>query len=169
VVRGAVLLAGAAVLVGLVRGAGLRFYWVPLVLGLVYLVAAAASRSRGTLWGPGWVLAAVGLTEALWFQAHRPADSFEFAELTLLAAGTGAVLAAGMRAVGVEVSAMSLALAVLLTGAFNVAEAKAVAHVAGNVWLYAGLLALWGAALLATSKARFHEPAADVGDEPATR
>lgn len=147
--RGAVLLVGAALLLGLVRGADLRFYWVPLALGLIYLVAAAICRSRGTLWGPGWVLAAVGLTEGLWFHAHRSADSFEFAELTLLAAGTGAVVAAGMRAVGVLVSAMSLALAVLLVGAFNLAEAQAVPHVAGNIWLYTGLLALWGVALLA--------------------
>lgn len=151
-VRGAVLLAGAVLLLGLVRGAGLRFYWVPLALGLTYLLAAAASRSRATLWGPGWVLAAVGLTEGLWFNAHRSADSFEFAELTLLAAGTGTVLAAGMRAFGVLVSTMSLALAVLLTGAFNLAEAKAVPHVSGNIWLYTGLLALWGAALLARAR-----------------
>lgn len=153
-VRGAVLLVGAALLLGLVRGAGLRFYWVPLGLGLIYLVAAAVSRSRGTLWGPGWVLAAVGLTEGLWFQANRSADSFEFAELTLLAAGTGAVVAAAMRALGVLVTAMSLALAVLLVGAFNLAEAEAVPHVAGNIWLYTGLLALWGVALLAGARRR---------------
>ena len=144
-VRGGVLLAGAVLLVGLVRGAGMPFYWVPLVVGLTYLLAAAAGRSRAAMWGPGWVLTLVGLTEGLWFHAHRPADSFEFAQLTLLAAGTGAVLAAAMGAVRVQVSAMSLAMAVLLTGAFNLAEARKVPHVAGNVWVYAGLLALWSA------------------------
>jgi len=141
---GAVLLAGAALLVLLVEVAGLRFFWVPLVLGLTYLLAAGAGRSLGPLWAPGWVLSAVGLTEGLWFHAARPADSFELAQLTLLAAGTGAVLAAAMSAVGVRVSAMGTALAVLITGAFNLAEARAVPHVAGNTWLYAGLLALWG-------------------------
>jgi len=142
--RGAVLLAGAAVLLLLVEGRGVRFFWVPLLIGVTYLLAAAAGRSTGPLWAPGWVLGVVGLTEALWFRAGRPADSFEFAQLTLLAAGTGALLAVAMTAIGVRVSAMSLALAVLLTGAFNLAEAKAVPYVAGNTWLYAALLVGWG-------------------------
>ncbi len=139
--RGGVLLLGAAAVLVLVEGGALAFFWVPLMLGLTYLVAAAVGRSTGSLWAPGWVLATVGLTEGLWFDAGRPADSFELAQLTLLSAGTGALFAAAMRAVGVRVSAMSIALAVLLTGAFNLAEAKAVAHVAGNTRLYAGLLA----------------------------
>ncbi len=142
--RGAVLLVGAAVLLLLVEIGGVDFYWVPLLLGVTYLLAAAAGRSTGPLWAPGWVLGAVGLTDALWFHALRPADSFELTQLTLLAAGTGAVLAVAMTAVGVRVSTMSLALAVLLTGAFNVAEAKAVPYVADNIWLYAALLAAWG-------------------------
>ncbi len=141
--RGAVLLVGAAVLLLLVDVGGVRYYWVPLMLGVTYLLAAVAGRSTGPLWAPGWVLSVVGLTEALWFQANRPADSFELAQLTLLAAGTGAVIAVAMSAVGVRVSTMSLALAVLLTGAFNLAEAKAVPHVAGNTKLYAALLAAW--------------------------
>ena len=142
--RGAVLLAGAAVLLLLVEGRGVQFYWVPLLLGVSYLLAAAAGRSTGPLWAPGWVLTTVGLTEALWFHTARPADSFELAQLTLLAAGTGALLAVAMTLLGVQVSPMSLALAILITGAFNLAEATAVPYVAGNTWLYAGLLAAWG-------------------------
>jgi len=142
--RGAALLAGATGLLLLVELGGLPFFWVPLVLGLTYLAAAAASRSRGPLWAPGWVLSCVGLTEALWFAAGRPADSFELAQLTLLAAGTGALLAVALRPLGVHVTTMSLAMAVLLTGAFNLAEARAVPGVAGNTWLYAGPLAAWG-------------------------
>lgn len=142
--RGVVLLAGAVVLLLLVDVLDVRYFWVPLILGVTYLLAAAAGRSAGPLWAPGWVLSVVGLTEALWFHSGRPADSFELAQLTLLAAGTGAVLAASMTAVGVRVSTMSLALAVLLTGTFNLAEAKAVPHVAGNTRLYAALLVAWG-------------------------
>jgi len=146
--RAGVLLAGAVALVLLVRAAGISFYWVPLVLGVTYLVAAAAGRSRGPLWAPGWVLSVVGLTEAVWFHAGRPADSFEFAELTLLAAGTGAVLAVAMSIVRVQVASMSVAMAVLLTGAFNLAEAEGIRGLSGNVWPYAGLLAAWGLAEL---------------------
>lgn len=147
-IRALVILAGAALLLLLVKGAGVRFYWVPVVLGLTYLAAAAAGRSRGPLWGPGWVLTVVGLAEAAWFHAGRPAASFEFAEITLLAAGTGAVLAVAMSVLRVHVSAMSVAMAVLLTGAFNLAEAKGVHGISGNVWFYAALLAAWGAAEL---------------------
>ena len=153
--RAVVILVGAAVLLLLVKGAGTRFYWVPVVLGVTYLAAAGASRSCGPLWAPGWVLTVVGLAEAACFHAGRPADSFEFAELTLLAAGTGAVIAVAMSVVRVHVSAMSVGMAVLLTGAFNLAEAKGVRGISGNVWFYAALLAAWGVAeLLLASRAK---------------
>ena len=150
--RGAGLLAGAGGLLLLVELGGLPFYWVPLLLGLTYLAAAAAGRSRGPLWAPGCVLSCVGLTEALWFSSGRPADSFELAQLTLLAAGTGALLAVALRPLGVHVAGTSLALAVLLTGAFNLAQARAVPGVAGNTWLYAGLLAVWALSVLRTGR-----------------
>ncbi len=150
------LLAGAAALLLLVELGGLPFYWVPLVIGLTYLAAAAASRSRAPLWAPGWVLSCVGATEALWFSAGRPADSFELAQLTLLAAGTGALLAVALGRLGVHVTTMSLAMAVLLTGAFNLAQARAVPGVAGNAWLYAGLLAAWGLYVLRTHGRKNH-------------
>jgi len=153
--RALVILTGAAVLLLLVKGAGVRFYWLPVVLGVTYLAAGAAGRSRGPLWAPGWVLTVVGLAEAAWFHAGRPADSFEFAELTLLAAGAGAVLAVAMSLLRVHVTAMSVAMAVLLTGAFNLAEAKGVHGISGNVWFYAALLAVWGGAeLLLAGRAR---------------
>ncbi len=158
--RGAVLLTGAAVLLLLVDGRAVRFYWVPLLLGVTYLLPAAAGRSTGPLWAPGWVLGVAGLLETLWFRAGRPADSFELTQLTLLAAGSGALLAVAMTALGVRVSAMSLAMAVLLTGAFNFAEAKAVPHVAGNAWLYAGLLAGWGLYELAVARRATPRPVA---------
>ena len=155
--RALVILAGALVLLLLVKAAGVRFYWVLVVLGLSYLAAAAAGRSRGPLWAPGWVLTVVGLAEATWFHAGRPADSFEFAEITLLAACTGAVLAVAMSVLGVQVSAMSVAMAVLLTGLFNLAEAKGVHGISGNVWFYAALLAVWGAAeLLLGGRGKVH-------------
>ena len=139
-VRAAVLLVGAVVLVLLVEVAGVRFLWVPLVLGLVLLAAAALSRSRGPLWAPGWVLTAVGLTEGLWFADGRPAD-LVLAQLLLVAAGTGVLLATATTRLGVRVDPAGLGLAVLLTGAFGLAEARAVPYVAGNAFLYAALLA----------------------------
>ena len=63
-----------------------------------------------------------------------------------MALGLGGVLAAllhGFR--GVRISPMSIALPVLLFGAFALVEQQAVRPVAGNVYLYSALLALWGA------------------------
>ena len=143
-----VLLVGAVLVLVLVEAAGLRFFHVPLLLGLVLAAAALAGRSHGPLWAPACVLVLVGATDVLWFRSGRPADSLVLAQLTLVAAGTGALLAAALRPLGVVVAPAGLALAVLLTGAFALAQAAEVPGVVGNAWLYAGLLALWAAALL---------------------
>lgn len=63
-----------------------------------------------------------------------------------MALGLGGVLAALLAQVrGFSVSAMSIALPVLLFGAFALMEQQAVEPVAGRTWLYAALLAVWGA------------------------
>jgi len=180
--RAAVLLIGAAVLLLFVEGRGVRFSWSRCCSASPTCWRARAGAGRpgggprrgaaappggrprpaapGPLWAPGWVLAVVGLTEALWFRAGRPADSFELAQLTLLAAGSGAPPAVATTSIGVRVSAMSLAMAVLLTGAFNLAEAKTVPHVADNTWLYAALLAARGLYELAVVRRTTASPVA---------
>ncbi len=144
--RGAVLLVGAAAIVGLVEGGLLDYYTFPLLLGFVYLAAAAISRSRGTLWGPGLVTTTVGLAIALWFNAGRGGDSFQLLALTVLALGLGGVLAAALGQVrGLVITPMSIALPVLLFGAFSLLEQQQVEPVTGQTWVYAALLAFWGA------------------------
>ncbi len=62
-----------------------------------------------------------------------------------MALGLGGVIAAAFaRLRGVTLSAMSIALPVLLFGAFALLEQQAVKPVAGRVWVYAALLALRG-------------------------
>ncbi len=144
--RGAVLLLGAAAIAGLVEGGILDYYTFPLLLGLVYLAAAAISRSHGTLWGPGLVTTAVGLAVALWFGAGRGGDSFQLLALTVMALGLGGVLAALLgQAKGFAVSAMSVAMPVLLFGGFALLEQQAVKPFAGSTWVYVALLVVWGA------------------------
>ena len=131
---------------GLIQTEVLPFYWFPALTGLTYLIAAAASRSSDTLWGPGLVITAVGVAAALWLRAGRPADSFQFLALAVMALGLGGVLAALLAQVrGVTVSAMSVAMPVLLFGGFALIEQQAVKPIAGQSWPYAVLLALWGA------------------------
>lgn len=145
--RGAVLLLGAAAIVGLVEGGLLDYYTFPLLLGLVYLAAAAISRSRGTLWGPGLVTTSVGLVIALWFVGvGRGGDSFQLLALTVMALGLGGVLAALLGQLrDVVITPMSIALPVLLFGAFSLLEQQRVEPVTGQTYVYAALLALWGA------------------------
>jgi len=63
------------------------------------------------------------------------------------------VLAVAMITVRVHVAPVSVAMAVLLTGAFNLAEAEGIRGLSGNVWPYAGLLAAWGLAELLARRA----------------
>lgn len=144
--RGVALVVGALVILALVETKAIAFYWFPVLTGLTYLAAAVAGRSRGALWGPGFVTTSVGLAAALWLSDGRPADSFEFLALAVMALGLGGVLATLVgRARGFEVGAMSVSLAVLLFGLFALLEQQAVKPVAGHAWPYAVLLVVWGA------------------------
>ena len=144
--RGMALVAGAAVTVALVESGAIARYWFPVLVGLTYLAAAAVGRSRGTLWGPGFVITTVGIAAALWLRDGRSGDSFQLLALAVMALGLGGVLAALFaQARGFSLSAMSVAMPVLLFGVFALLEQQAVKPFAGQTWVYAALLAAWGA------------------------
>ena len=143
--RGIALIMGAALIGILIEGHLLSFSWLPALIGLTYLAAAALSRSRGTLWSPGLIVLTAGLAAAVWLRSGRPADSFKFLALTVMALGLGSVLAAGLAQLrGWVITPMSVALSVLLFGVFLLLEQQAVKPLAGHAWLYVVLLALWG-------------------------
>lgn len=143
--RGAALIAGAVLIVALVESELVPRYWFPVLAGLTYLVAAAVSRSRGALWGPGFVITSVGLGVSLWLRDGRSGDSFQFLALAVMALGLGGVLAALFGQLrGLSISAMSVALPALLFGAFALLEQEMVEPFAGQTWAYAVLLAGWG-------------------------
>ena len=144
--RGIALIVGALVIVALIETETIPFYWFPTLTGLAYLAAAAAGRSRGTLWGPGFVITSVGLGAALWLRDGRMPDSFQFLALAVMALGLGGVLAALLAQVRrFSISAMSIAMPVLLFGVFALLEQQMVSPFAGQTWVYAGLLIVWGA------------------------
>jgi hypothetical protein len=144
--RGLALLVGAVLIVALVETEVLAFSWFPTLVGLTYLAAAAVGRSRGTLWAPGLIVTTVGLSAALWLGDGRTADSFQFLALAVMALGLGGVLAGLLAELrGFSISAMSVAMPVLLFGVFALLEHQRVSPFAGQTWAYAALLALWGA------------------------
>ena len=143
--RGIALIIGAIVIVALIETEAIKFYWFPTLTGLTYLAAAAAGRSRGTLWGPGLVITSVGLAAALWLRDGRMPD-FQFLALAVMALGLGGVLAALLSQLkGFSISAMSVAMPVLLFGVFALLEQQMISPFAGQSWVYAALLAVWGA------------------------
>ena len=144
--RGISLIAGAVLIVTLIETETIAFYWFPALTGLTYLAAAAAGRSRGTLWGPGFVITSVGIAAALWLRDGRMPDSFQFLALAVMALGLGGVLAGLLTQVrGFSISVMSVAMPVLLFGVFALLEQQMVKPFAGQTWVYAALLAVWGA------------------------
>ncbi len=144
--RGIALIVGALLIVALIETETIPFYWSWALVGLTYLAAAAAGRSRGTLWGPGFVITSVGLAAALWLRDGRMPDSFLLLALAVMALGLGGVLAALLGQVrGFSISAMSIAIPVLLTGVFALLEQQMVKPIAGQAWVYAALLVVWGA------------------------
>jgi len=144
--RGIALIVGALVIVALIETETIPFYWFPTLTGLTYLAAAAVGRSRGTLWGPGFVITSVGLAAALWLRDGRMPDSFQFLALAVMALGLGGVLAALLAQVrGFAIGAMSIATPVLLFGVFALLEQQMVTPFAGQTWAYAALLIVWGA------------------------
>jgi len=144
--RGIALIVGAVIIVALIETKTIPFYWFPTLTGLTYLAAAAAGRSRGTLWAPGFIITSVGLAAALWLRDGRMPDSFQFLALAVMALGLGGVLAALLaQARGFSISAMSVSLSVLLFGVFALLEQQGIKPFAGETWVYAALLAAWGA------------------------
>lgn len=144
--RGIALIVGALLIAGLIEGGVLDYYWFVLLIGLTYLAAAIASRSRGPLWGSGLITSTVGLVFIVWIRDGRPVDSFQFVALTVLGLGLGGVLAALLAdRKGFAIGPMDIALPVLLVGAFTLLDQQAVKPIAGQTWVYVALLAAYGA------------------------
>lgn len=142
--RGAVLLLAAVVLVLLVGdGRPLPFLYLPLVTGLGYLAAAATGGRSGDLWGPGLVVTGFGLGAVL--TVDGPLGGRLFAPVVLTAVGAAAVLALLLVRVGIVVSGLSVAAAILLSGLLFLLTELQQTSGFREIVLYAGLLAAWGA------------------------
>ena len=139
----ALLLAAVAVLLLVGDGRPLPFLWLPLVTGLGYLLAAAVGGRDGALWGPGLVVTGFGLGAVL--TVDGPLGGRLFAPVVLTTVGAGAVLAMLLPRVGIVVSGLSVASAVLLSGVFFLLTELQPTDGFRESAVYAALLALWGA------------------------
>lgn len=115
IVQGVLLLAGAVVLELLAGEERIRFYWTPLIIGLIYLAAALAGGRRGGYWATACGLIGWGLAVVL-IARGRPHE-IDTAGAYLAGAGIGFAAGALLRRAGVAVSDLGLGLTVAAAGA----------------------------------------------------
>lgn len=134
VLVGALVLALAVEPVG-----GLPFYSTPLILGLVYLAAAAVGGPHATLWAPGVVITFWGAAVVAVFSDTITAD---FTAVAVTALGVGATAAALLGRLGFGVDPLAVGLSVLFAGLTELVASLGV-DVLGYGWFYGALLGVW--------------------------
>ena len=145
--RGLALVVGGVVLLLLVRPVGpLSQSWIPLLVGLAFVGAAALTGPRSPLWGPGLVVSAYGTAEVVNTYTDVPGAG----AWTVVAIGLGGLLAAQLGARGWAMSAASVASPVVFIGIGQWIAGNAPA---GTItWASAGVTVLYGVVELVTSR-----------------
>ena len=121
--RGVLLLAGGLVVIALVEPVGpARLYVMPLVIGLTYLLSAAAGGRSGGLWVPGLIVTAWGVATTTVLSGTVGID---FTAAAVLAIGVGAVAATQLPRAGIPCNPLAIAVVVTAIGALELLEAQA--------------------------------------------
>ncbi len=141
--RGLLLIVGALVVGLVIKPVGSAdLYWMPLIIGLTYLVASAVGGSTGGLWIPGMMVTFWGLADVLVLSGTWHVD---FASAAITGIGIGAVLSLGLARLGMPVNPAAIAVNLLLIGLLELAEAQ-IGGALTKGWPWALLLllgALW--------------------------
>ncbi|MGI8535561.1 MAG: hypothetical protein ACR2K2_03505 [Mycobacteriales bacterium] len=147
--RGLILLAGAVAIVLLVQPIGfLDYYFNPLLIGLAFLAAAAATGPRSPLWGAALVTTSWGTYEVI----ASNVDVSWAGGMSLVAIGLGGLIAAYLASRGWAVSPASVAWPVVFIGVGEFVMGNASDTVTGAVtYFVAGLAAIYGVAELINS------------------
>lgn len=138
--RGLVLLAGAVALFLLVQPVGfLPYFWLPVVVGVTFVVAAAVNGKQSPFWTAGLVVGAWGVGTVV--NNNAGAHAGWTGALPLLLLGAGALVAAylGSRGFSTDVGAAGRAVVFLGVGQFI--------HITTDGWIttiFVGLIAAWG-------------------------
>jgi len=112
--QGLVLLAGALVFSLIVGSGPDTFYWTPLGIGLVYLVAAFSGGREGGYWSGALVLVGWGAAVAY---AREARPDLDIAGLYLAGAGIGACAAVTAQRLRINADALGATLTVVAAGA----------------------------------------------------
>lgn len=114
VIQGLLLLGGAGLLEFSAGADRIAFYWTPLIIGIIYLLAAIVDGSRGGYWATALGITGWGLAVA-YMGTVRPAD-VDVAGVYLVGVGLAGLAAALLRARGFAVSEAGLALTIVGAG-----------------------------------------------------
>jgi len=144
--QGAVFLTGALGYYAWMKVGNVPFYWTPLGIGLIYLIAAGAGGPRGGHWATGCVIATWGLGVVLLVELDL---ELRGVGVYIVALGLGALIAAALARRGFAVDVLGVAGAILAAGVLLLLEPELGA--AGNPDVYAAGLALLGVVNLARS------------------
>ncbi len=145
--RRAGVLGLGAVAYALLVGGPLDFVWTPFVLGVVYLVAAAAGGPEGGLWATACVLLGWGLGVLLWSQTDV---EVERSAAEVFGVGLGVTAAAVLARRGFASEFTGAGATVLFAGAVFLFGRSV--DVVTEWWPYALLLALVAAFNLAQAR-----------------
>lgn len=120
--RAAVLAVGAVVVLLLLDRGVAPFGDVPLLVGAVYLAAAAAGGRGGALWAPGcvvagWGVANVALAQPAFRGLHAPESAAH-----MVGIGLGVLALAALARAGVRTSTTGIGLSILLSGLIFVGQ-----------------------------------------------
>jgi hypothetical protein len=148
--QGAVLVLGAVVLWLVVGGDLDRFWLVPLLIGLAYLVAAVVGGPRGGYWATALVLVGWGAAVA-WAVEGRP--DLDAAGLYLTGAGLGAVAGVLLARRGFVVDPLGAAATIVAAGLF-LALSQRFPDLLADGRTYAVLVAAVGVANIVAGLAR---------------
>lgn len=144
--RAVVLAVGAVVVYLLLDSGRAAFEQVPLLVGLVYLAAAAVGGRDGALWAPGCIVTGWGLANvALGAPSLEPVLRGAESAAHMTGIGLGILALGGLTRLGVRTTTTSVGLAVFLSGLIFIAQRAQGWELLNGPTGYAGLLLLYAA------------------------
>ena len=138
--QGAILIAGAIVILLAIGSSPTGFYWTPLSLGLTYLAGALSGGPRGSYWATAVVLVGWG-TAVVVVRQFTP--NLDTAGLYLLGAGVGATVGIALARRGFAVDPLGMTITLAIGGLVLSFEPR-YSSVLGDARLYAALIAAVG-------------------------
>ncbi len=143
--RGAALLLGGLVVILAIEPIGpKKLYWMPLIIGLTYLVSSAVGGRSGGLWVPGFIVTSWGVATVTILSGTIGDAGRDFTPGTIMMIGVGAILAVVvLPRLGIPCNPLAIAVIVAAIGLLELLQAE-IGGVLTKGWPWGVLLVLGG-------------------------